>query len=217
MRGVHVLKDFDFVSKATIDRMPLYYRFLNDVQREGLEIISSEELGRRIGITPEQIRKDLSSFGEFGKKGVGYYVGELKRNIGEILGLNISWNVAIIGIGHLGWALAHHKNFAKMGFRIKAIFDNDVEKLGQSISGVVVEHTDNIEHTVREKNIQIGIVTVPEEQAQRVVDRLAAGGVKGIWNFAPVKLSVPSDIYVVDEDLSVGLSSLSYYLSRKAK
>lgn len=204
------------ISKATIDRLPLYFRALRLMQREEIEIISSEELGRRLGITPEQIRKDLASFGQFGKKGVGYYVRELLRNIGDILGLHSNWNFAIIGVGHLGWALSNYHNFASLGFNLAALFDVDPSKVGLHINGVRVFHLKEMEEVIKEKNIQIGIIAVPEAYAQEVADKLVASGVRGIWNFAPRKIRVPSSIHVIDEDLSIGLSSLSYYLSRKS-
>lgn len=210
------MKDYVVISKATIDRLPLYFRTLRQIQEEGAEIISSDELGRRIGVTPEQIRKDLASFGEFGKKGVGYYVRELIRNIGEILGLHRNWNIAIAGVGHLGWALANYRNFLSLGFNLTAIFDIDPAKIGLRISGVEVRHMSEIEQVVREKNVHIGVITVPADSAQAVADKMVAAGVRGIWNFAPVKLHVPDSIRLVSEDLSVGLSSISYYLSRQA-
>ncbi len=203
------------ISKATIDRLPLYFRTLRLIQQEGTEIISSEELGRRIGVTPEQIRKDLASFGEFGKKGVGYFVRELIRNIGEILGLHRNWNIAIVGVGHLGWALANYRNFASLGFNLAAVFDVDPAKVGQFIGGVEIFSLDRLEEVAREKNIHIGVITVPAESAQAVADKLVAAGVRGIWNFAPIKLNVAENVRLVSEDLSVGLSSISYYLSRQ--
>lgn len=208
------MKEHIVISKATIDRLPLYFRTLRQIQQEGVEIISSEELGRRIGVTPEQIRKDLASFGEFGKKGVGYFVRELIRNISEILGLHRNWNIAIVGVGHLGWALANYRNFASLGFNLAAIFDIDPAKIGQIIGGVEISGIDRLEAIAKEKNIHIGVITVPAPYAQEVADRLVAAGVRGIWNFAPVKLNVPENIRLVSEDLSVGLSSISYYLSR---
>ncbi len=203
------------ISKATIDRLPLYFRTLRLIQQEGTEIISSEELGRRIGVTPEQIRKDLASFGEFGKKGVGYFVRELIRNIGEILGLHRNWNIAIVGVGHLGWALANYRNFSSLGFNLAAVFDIDPAKIGQMIGGVEIFSLDRLAEVAREKNIHIGVITVPAQSAQEVADKLVAAGVRGIWNFAPIKLNVAENVRLVSEDLSVGLSSISYYLSRQ--
>ncbi|MDD4601433.1 Redox-sensing transcriptional repressor Rex [bioreactor metagenome] len=208
------MKDQIIISKATIDRLPLYYRTLRRSQEEGLEIISSEELGHRLGVTPEQIRKDLAAFGQFGKKGVGYFVRELIRNIGEILGLDRKWSFAVVGIGHLGWALVHYRNFKALGFHLAAMFDVNPEKIGQDIGGVIVDPIERIEEIIKERNINIGVIAVPQSQAQAVADRLVGAGVRGIWNFAPCKINVPESVKVVNEDLSVGLSSLSYYLGR---
>ncbi|MEN6414319.1 MAG: redox-sensing transcriptional repressor Rex [Veillonellales bacterium] len=208
------MKDHIIISKATIDRLPLYYRTLRTSQEEGVEIISSEELGRRLGVTPEQIRKDLASFGQFGKKGVGYYVRELIRNIGEILGLHHKWNIAVVGIGHLGGALVNYRNFVSLGFNLAAMFDVSPAKIGQLIHGMEVNSFDDMDRIVRERNIHIGIIAVPETQAQQVAERLVAAGIRGIWNFAPCKIDVPSEIRVENEDLSVGLCSISYHLSR---
>ncbi len=202
------------ISKATVDRLPVYFRTLRLIREEGVEIISSEELGRHLSITPEQIRKDLASFGQFGKKGVGYYVSELIRNISEILGLHYNLNISIVGVGHLGWALANYRNFVNMGFNLVAIFDIDPSKIGLRINGVRVTHLNDLSEIVKERGIHIGIITVPENYAQNVADQLVEAGVKGIWNFAPRKLTVPDNIRIVDEDLTVGLSSLSYYLTK---
>lgn len=204
------------ISKATIDRLPLYFRTLRLSQEEGVEIISSEELGQRLGITPEQIRKDLASFGQFGKKGVGYYIKELISNIGKILGLDNNWHLAVIGVGHLGWALAHYRNFDSLGFKLVAMFDIDPNKIGQCIKGIQVSNLESLEEVMKEKTIHIGIIAVPEIYAQEVADKLVEAGVRGIWNFAPVKIKVPDTVRVINEDLSVGLSSLSFYLARQA-
>lgn len=203
------------ISKATIDRLPLYFRTLRLAQDEGIDIISSDELGRRLGITPEQIRKDLASFGQFGKKGVGYYVNELKRNVGEILGLNNHWNIAVVGIGHLGAALANYQNFVTLGFNLVALFDQDPNVIGRTVNHVKVEDIRNIKQIVKERDIQIGIIAVPAAFAQGVADKLVESGVKGIWNFAPIKMEVPESMHIVNEDLSIGLSSLSYHITRK--
>lgn len=209
------MKEQIVISKATIDRLPLYFRTLRLSQEEGIDIISSEELGRRLGITPEQIRKDLASFGQFGKKGVGYFVNELKRNVGEILGLDNHWNVAVIGIGHLGAALANYQNFLSLGFHMVALFDADDAVIGQTINHIKVDSIHNLEKVVKERDIHIGIIAVPAAFAQGVADKLVASGVKGIWNFAPIKMKVPPSMHIVNEDLSVGLSRLSYHLTRK--
>lgn len=205
------------ISKATIDRLPIYMRTLRLVQEEGIDIISSEDLGRRLAITPEQIRKDLASFGQFGKKGVGYYVRELIRNIGEILGLHRGWNISIVGVGHLGWALANYPNFTSLGFNLKAIFDVDPSKVGQKVNEVEVCHFDDVNAVVKERDIAIGIIAVPESHAQVVADKLVSAGIHGIWNFAPRRIYVPENIRIVNEDLSVGLTSLSYHLTRSIK
>ena len=203
------------ISRATVDRLPLYFRTLRLIRSEGSEIVSSEELGRRIGVTPEQIRKDLASFGAFGKKGVGYHVAELVNNISQILGLDRKWNIAIIGVGHLGWALANYRNFASLGFHLTALFDQNPAIVGQLINGVDVLSVTDLETTVASRNIQIGVIAVPAGEAQAVADRLVNAGVHGIWNFAPVRITVPDNVQMVSEDLSVGLSTLSYHLRRQ--
>ena len=208
------MKKTNAISKATIDRLPLYFRTLRLLQDEGRDIVSSDELGRRLGITPEQIRKDLASFGQFGKKGVGYYVNELKRNIGGILGLDNHWNIAIIGIGHLGVALANYQNFVTLGFNLVALFDQDPNVIGRTVNHVKVEDISHLKAIVKQRTIQIGIIAVPAAFAQGVADQLVAAGVKGIWNFAPIKMQVPETMHIVNEDLSIGLSSLSYHITR---
>lgn len=207
-------KRTSLISKATIDRLPLYFRTLRLVQDEGIDVISSDELGRRLGITPEQIRKDLASFGQFGKKGVGYYVNELKRNVGSILGLDHHWNIAIVGIGHLGAALANYQNFVTLGFNLVALFDQDPKVIGTVQNHVKVEAIDDLSRIVRERGVHIGIIAVPAAFAQDVADKLVAAGVKGIWNFAPIKMQVPESMHIVNEDLSIGLSRLSYHITR---
>ena len=208
-------KRTSLISKATIDRLPLYFRTLRLVQDEGIDVISSDELGRRLGITPEQIRKDLASFGQFGKKGVGYYVKELKHNVGGILGLDNHWNIAVVGIGHLGAALANYQNFVSLGFNLVALFDQDPKVIGTVQNHVKVENVRELVPIVRERHVHIGIIAVPAAFAQDVADRLVTAGVKGIWNFAPIKMQVPDSMHIVNEDLSIGLSRLSYYITRR--
>ena len=203
------------ISKATIDRLPLYYRTLRLAQDDGMDIISSDELGRRLELTPEQIRKDLALFGQFGKKGVGYYVNELKFNVGKILGLDNHWNIAIVGIGHLGVALANHQNFIALGFNLVALFENDPNIIGKKINHVKVRDIDELPKMAKVLNIDIGVIAVPAQFAQEVADKLIKAKIKGIWNFAPVKMKIPEDVKLVNEDLSVGLSRLSYYITGK--
>ena len=203
------------ISKATIDRLPLYYRTLRLAQDDGMDIISSDELGRRLELTPEQIRKDLALFGQFGKKGVGYYVNELKFNVGKILGLDNHWNIAIVGIGHLGVALANYQNFIALGFNLVALFDNDPNIIGKTVNHVKVKSIDELQSCAKNLKIDIGVIAVPAKFAQQVADKLVKANIKGIWNFAPVKMRVPEDVKIVNEDLSVGLSRLSYYITGK--
>lgn len=203
------------ISKATIDRLPLYYRTLRLAQDDGMDIISSDELGRRLELTPEQIRKDLALFGQFGKKGVGYYVNELKFNVGKILGLDNHWNIAIVGIGHLGVALANYQNFIALGFNLVALFDNDPNIIGKTVNHVKVKSVDELQSCAKNLKIDIGVIAVPAQFAQQVADKLVKANIKGIWNFAPVKMRVPEDVKIVNEDLSVGLSRLSYYITGK--
>lgn len=203
------------ISKATIDRLPLYYRTLRLAQDDGMDIISSDELGRRLELTPEQIRKDLALFGQFGKKGVGYYVNELKFNVGKILGLDNHWNIAIVGIGHLGVALANYQNFIALGFNLVALFDNDPNIIGKTVNHVKVKSIDELQSCAKNLKIDIGVIAVPAQFAQQVADKLVKANIKGIWNFAPLKMRVPEDVKIVNEDLSVGLSRLSYYITGK--
>lgn len=203
------------ISKATIDRLPLYYRTLRLAQDDGMDVISSDELGRRLELTPEQIRKDLALFGQFGKKGVGYYVNELKFNVGKILGLDNHWNIAIVGIGHLGVALANYQNFIALGFNLVALFDNDPNIIGKTVNHVKVKSIDELQSCAKNLKIDIGVIAVPAQFAQQVADKLVKANIKGIWNFAPVKMRVPEDVKIVNEDLSVGLSRLSYYITGK--
>ena len=201
------------ISQATIGRLALYFRVLNSALEEGVLIISSEDIGKRLDITPVQIRKDLAVFGQFGLKGVGYYTAELANQIGNILGLNHKWNMAIIGVGHLGGALANYKNFEANGFRLAALFDNDERIIGSTVHGIKVSSVRCLKSMVINQNIHIGIITVPATEAQWVANLLVEAGIKGIWNFAPVKLEIPAEVPLVNEDLALDLSILSYHIS----
>lgn len=202
------------ISQATIDRLPLYFRTLRLVEEEKLQIISSDELGRRLDITPEQIRKDLATFGQFGRKGIGYDIQTLKNGIGNILGLNNNWRLAIVGIGHLGGALANYGNFATVGFSVVALLDSDKKIIGNVVNGLTVADSSDMKEIIAAHAVDIGVIAVPASAAQGVADSLIAAGIKGIWNFAPIKLTVPPKFPIVNEDLSVGLSALSYHMSQ---
>ncbi len=203
------------ISKATIERLALYFRMLKSLQENGVQIISSEEMGRKLDITPVQIRKDLALFGQFGMKGIGYYTSELVNQIGNILGLNNRWNMAIVGVGHLGGALANYKNFPALGFNLVALFDKDIRIIGAEVHGIKISDIKNLKSIVTKRKIQIGVITVPATEAQDVANQLVEAGVKGIWNFAPTKIIVPPELQIVNEDLSISLSTLSYYISMK--
>ena len=180
-----------------------------------MQIISSDELGRRLDITPEQIRKDLATFGQFGRKGIGYDVRELKNKIENILGLQNKWRLAIVGVGHLGGALANYVNFASLGFSVAALLDINKKIIGSEVNGIKVTAASRMKEIIAADEVDIGVITVPASEAQSVADSLVAAGIKGIWNFAPIKLSVPPGVPLVNEDLSVGLSALSYHMSQE--
>lgn len=202
------------ISRATLDRIPHYYRTLQLLADEGEEIISSSKLSKLLKVTPEQIRKDFLDLGQFGIKGVGYDVSKLKRGIENLLGLQYRWHLAIVGVGHLGTALANYKNFPLLGFQVCALFDVKEDLIGQKINGVKVYDFAKLDAVARRKIIDIGIITVPDTQAQTVADELVSVGVKGIWNFSPKRPSVPPEISIVNEDLSIGLANLSYHLTQ---
>lgn len=203
------------VSKPTISRMPRYYRVIKELSDNGEKMVSSSQLSEIMGFTPEQIRKDFSDFGQFGIKGVGYSLETLMKSIENILGLQYHWNMAIVGIGRLGTALANYKNFQSMGFTVQALFDIDEKLIGQKINGVKVYDFAKINEVIKRKIIDIGVIAVPDTQAQAVADTLIKSGVKGIWNFAPKKIQVPPEIHLVNEDIALGLTLLSYHLSRE--
>lgn len=198
------------ISESTIRRLSLYYRVLSVLEKENYETVSSKELAKREKLTPAQVRKDLSFFGSFGTRGLGYPVSELKRRIEEILGLNRVWNVALIGVGNIGSALVGYKEFLRHGFNIKVIFDNDQRKIGSNHKGIVVSDIANLERDLKEHNIQIVVVAVPATVAQYIVDDLVRSGIKAILNFAPVNLKVPDDVFLRNENMSMELEYLSF-------
>ena len=203
------------ISDSTIHRLSIYYRALLGLEREGYETISSKELAKREKLTPAQVRKDLSFFGSFGTRGLGYPVKELKQRISEILGLNKMWNVALVGVGNIGSALVSYKEFAKQGFIIKLIFDNDQRKIGSNHKGIIISDIANIGQLLNDNDISIVVITVPASAAQKVCDDVVGAGVKAILNFAPVSLKVPDNVVLLNENMAIELEHLSFSLTNK--
>jgi redox-sensing transcriptional repressor len=202
---------------VVIGRLPLYARSLRYLLQEGITSVSSQELGDRINVTAAQIRKDLSYFGEFGKQGIGYDVEKLLAQIEDILGLTKEWSVALVGIGHLGEAIARYEGFRSQGIRIVALFDSDPAKIGTSINGLTIMGDQQIEATCRAHNIHLAIIAVPASRAQEVADMLIAAGVRAILNYAPVVIQVPEGVWVRNIDPVGLMHSMTYYLAREEK
>lgn len=200
------------ISESTIQRLSLYYRALSILEKEAVKTISSKELAKHEKLTPAQVRKDLSFFGSFGTRGLGYPVAELKKRIASILGLDRVWNVAMIGVGNIGSALVGYKEFQRQGFSINMIFDNDQRKIGSNHKGIVVSDIANLKEGLRENNIDIVIIAVPATVAQYIVDDIVEAGVRGILNFAPINLKVPDNILLRNENMSMELEHISFSL-----
>ncbi|MEJ6951383.1 redox-sensing transcriptional repressor Rex [Natronospora cellulosivora (SeqCode)] len=202
------------VSNATVERLPLYYRCLDNLLSiENEDVISSKELGRRLGIQPTQVRKDLSYYGDFGRRGVGYDIRVLKKKIGEILGVNKMWPAVLIGAGNLGRAIVNYKGAREMGLNIVAVFDSDLNKIGNSIGLITVQSMKNLEEFMEREQIEVGIVAAPASVAQDITDKLVDLGIHGIWNFAPARLNVPEGVVLRNEELSIGIGSLIYHMT----
>ena len=203
------------VSELTTNRLSVYLRCLNALDDAGIRTISSQALAEQFRLNAAQIRKDLAYFGEFGVRGVGYYVRDLKRHLRQILGLDRKLRVAIIGAGNLGLALADYPGFRQEGFEISALFDNLSAKVGQqSRSGVTIHDIHDLKKLAQRDGISIAVIAVPAASAQRVVDLVIAAGIKAVLNFSPGTLQVPADVKLKSVDLTVSLESLSFYLAR---
>lgn len=203
------------ISESTIRRLSLYLRFLEQSEQQGHTTISSEELASRGGTTSAQIRKDLSFFGSFGKRGLGYSVPELAHRIREILGLERAYRVVLVGAGKIGGALVHYEGFQQRGFHVAAIYDRDPKKIGSRWNGLVVRDVKHIEADLKKEPTDIAIVVTPAAAAQDVVDRMVRAGVKAILNFAPVQLTVPRDVAVKTVNMALELETLSYSLANR--
>ena len=202
------------ISKAVIKRLPRYFRYLQELEAEGVERISSEELSRRMKVTASQIRQDLNNFGGFGQQGYGYNVVYLKDEIGRILGLNRTHNIVIIGGGNLGRALAGYTRFENRGFLVRGIFDIDPALIGKQVRGINVMPMEELQEFLQNNEIDIAALAIPKAEAQKMADLICSCGVKAIWNFAHKDLEVPEDVYVENVNLIESLMQLSYKLNK---
>lgn len=195
-----------------IGRLPVYLRALQRMADNGLKTTSSQELGEHVGISAAQIRKDISQFGEFGKQGTGYSIAYLLDKLKGILKVNHFWDIALVGAGDMGHALARYQGFTNRGFKIVMIFDNNKEKVGQKIDGFTIEDADKLVERIKSSGIRIAMLTVPAPAAQGVADKLVQAGVKAILNYAPISLNVPKNVKVQYIDPSIHLQRMTYYL-----
>lgn len=203
------------VSASTVRRLSKYYRTLNDLLRDGIEHVSSEELARIDGFTSAQVRKDFAYFGNFGKRGLGYNVIDLRNQIANILGLNRQWNVAIVGAGNIGSALIDYGEFAAHGFNVRLILDNDPRKVGASLKSLIVRDAEALREEFRRENIEIAILAVPADAAQAVAEKVVAAGVRAILNFAPRSLNVPRQVAVRQENTAMELEALTFSIMNR--
>ncbi|MCH2516882.1 MAG: redox-sensing transcriptional repressor Rex [Dehalococcoidia bacterium] len=199
--------------EVVVERLPLYVRILTRLLQEGAEVVSSQQLGEKLQVTPAQIRKDLSYFGRFGKQGRGYSVIHLLERLKLILGLNSFWNVAVVGVGRLGRAILSYPGFTPDGFHLVAAFDSNPDVVGETVAGLTVNSLEQLDEIVSSKKISIAIVAVPTEHTQGVVDRLVACGVRAVLNYAPISPQVREGVRVRNIDPVLSLQSMTYYLT----
>jgi redox-sensing transcriptional repressor len=204
------------IPEVVIDRLPVYFRLLSGLQARGIGVVSSQELGDALGVTPAQIRKDLSYFGRFGKQGRGYSVDRLAEELRLILGLDRRWKVVLVGAGRLGRAVASYRGFEPQGFDIIATYDVNPETQSP-INDLEIRDVTRLEDDLRANPVDIGIVAVPGNEAQAVIDRLVAGGVTAILNYAPIAAQVPPHVEVRQIDPVLALQGMTYHLRRRAR
>ncbi len=203
------------VPEVVVLRLPLYIRALLQLQQEGIEVVSSQQIGERLHMTPAQIRKDLSYFGKFGKQGRGYCLRVLLEQLRDILGLTEDWFACLIGVGRLGQAIINYSGFSPEGFTIVAAFDSSEDQVGTSVGQFTVKPMAELADVVNNMGVSIGIVAVPSAQAQTVINQLVQNGIKGILNYAPVAPYVPEGIVVRNIDPVLSLQSMTFYLKGK--
>ena len=200
------------IPDIVIGRLPVYLRALQQMAEDGRQVTSSQELGERLGISAAQIRKDLSQFGEFGKQGTGYNIEYLANQVREILKVNKSWDVVIVGAGDIGRALAGYNGFNERGFRIRMIFDNSPNRIGQKHGEFTIKDSQTIKDEIQAAGIKMAIIAVPAAHAQEVANQLVGAGIKAILSYAPVNLNVPAGVHVQNIDPSIHLQRMTYYL-----
>ncbi|MFQ5942968.1 MAG: redox-sensing transcriptional repressor Rex [Anaerolineales bacterium] len=200
------------VPDIVVARLPLYLRALTQMQAEGKEITSSQELGERLGISSAQIRKDLSQFGEFGKQGTGYNIGYLSDQLKAILKLDRVWEVVLVGVGNLGKAVANYGGFLDRGFRIRSIFDNDPKKIGKSVGEFTIQDAADLDKEIRAAEIKVAMLAVPSVEAQKAADRLVESGIRAILCYAPTSITVPSSVRVQYIDPLLHLQHMTYHV-----
>ena len=203
------------IADSTVRRLSLYLRFLEESAQRGLVTISSDELARRGGTTSAQVRKDLSFFGSFGKRGLGYSVPELTDSLREILGLRRDWQVIIVGAGKIGTALAQYRGFRQRGFRVTAVYDRDPKKIGTKWDSLTVRDMSTIERDLSKEHVDIAVLTTPAEEAQNVVDLLVRAGIRAVLNFAPIQLQVPPEVTLKNVNMAMELEGLSFALTNR--
>jgi len=204
------------ISELTTNRLSVYLRCLNTLAAAGIKTISSRALAEQFNLNSAQIRKDLGYFGEFGLRGVGYFVEELRQHLTKILGLDTVRRVGIVGAGNLGTALANYNGFTQSNFEVVALFDNDKAKIGRRVgrAGITVYDVRKVERVVREKGIDVAVIAVPARAAQKVLNQLMVAGIKAVLNFAPANLRARHGMKLKTVDLTISLESLSYFLAR---
>ncbi len=201
------------IPDIVISRLPVYLRALERLTQEGQEVTSSHELGRRLGISSAQIRKDLSHFGGFGKQGTGYKIAFLKDQLRQVLKVEREWQVALVGAGDLGSAIARYRGFTDRGFHITCVFDSSPEKVGGKLGHFEIQPISELNTVIQHGNIKIAMIAVPAEHAQQVADMLIKAGVMAILNYAPINLTVPDTVHVQYIDPVLHLQRMTYYLS----
>jgi redox-sensing transcriptional repressor len=200
------------IPDIVIGRLPIYLRALTRLEQEGHDVTSSHELGRRLGISSAQIRKDLSHFGGFGKQGTGYRISYLREQLQEVLKVNQEWEVALVGAGDLGRAIANYRGFSDRGFRITHIFDSSPDKVGKPLGDYIIQPMSDASKIIAERGIKIAMIAVPAENAQDVADLLMEAGIRAILNYAPISLKVPDDVRVQHIDPVVHMQRMTFYL-----